>query len=158
MICARAFYGCEGLSAVELPARLEEIGVDAFRASGLESIATPLSTRIIHQGAFCRCQNLKKAVLNRGLEVLGTDEYLDGEMYLGVFEDSALEHVEFPSTLKRIEYSAFKKCKGLAAVQLPDGLETIGMYAFSGSGLESVTTPRSVMTIHQGAFFECHHF
>ena len=45
---------------------------------------------------------------NEGLEVLGTNEYDDdGSMYLGVFQDSSVEHVELPSTLKRIEYCAF---------------------------------------------------
>ena len=42
--------------------------------------------RTIHQNAFCYCKRLKKAVLNEGLEVLGTDEYTeDGKMYYGVF-------------------------------------------------------------------------
>lgn len=34
----------------------------------------PQSVRVIHQGAFYRCSNLTKVVLNEGLEVLGTDE------------------------------------------------------------------------------------
>ena len=94
--------------------------------------------------------------LNEGLEALGTDEYLhDGGMYCGVFEESVVKHVGFPSTLKRIEYSAFKNCKNLKDVQLPEQLEAIGLYAFSGSGLERVATPQSVRAIHQGAFFDC---
>ena len=34
-ICTRAFYGCRSLAGVELPDGIEEIGIDAFRASGL---------------------------------------------------------------------------------------------------------------------------
>ena len=42
--------------------------------------------RIIHQSAFCKCPNLKKTVLNEGLETLGTDEYPDdGGNWYGVF-------------------------------------------------------------------------
>lgn len=45
---------------------------------------------------------------SEGLEVLGTDEYADDDtLFHGVFEESALENVWLPSTLKRIEYSAF---------------------------------------------------
>ena len=57
---------------------------------------------------FCKCENLKEAVLNEGLEVLGTNEYpdCDGKWY-GVFEESALEAIDLPSTLRRIEYNAF---------------------------------------------------
>ena len=64
--------------------------------------------RVIHQSAFYNCQHLAKIVINEGLEVLGVDEYTDdSEMWYGVFEDSSIEHVELPSTLKRMEYSAF---------------------------------------------------
>lgn len=71
IIGAGAFYMCSSLSDIELPDGLEEIGCGAFRASGLKSITTPLSVRIIQQSAFCECENLKKAVLNEGLEELG---------------------------------------------------------------------------------------
>ena len=54
-------------------------------------------------------------VLNEGLEMLGTDEYPESkdDNYCGVFEDSAVEDVKLPSTLKVIEYRAFGKCKSL---------------------------------------------
>lgn len=95
-------------------------------------------------------------MLNRGLGVLGTDEYFgDYEMHAGVFEGSAVKRVDLPPTLKKIEYSAFKNCKSLKSIKLPVGLEAIGLCAFSGSGLESVTTPLSVRTICQGAFSDC---
>lgn len=36
-------------------------------------------------------------VLNEGLEVLGTDEYFEKyDMYLGVFEGSAVKRVDLP--------------------------------------------------------------
>ena len=43
-------------------------------------------------------------MLNEGLEALGTNEYPDDcIMYHGVFEESAVEYVGLPSTLRRIE-------------------------------------------------------
>lgn len=103
IVHARAFYGCASLTAIELPDTLEEIGIDAFRESGLESFAAPKSMKRIHQGAFCWCSNIRKVELNKGLEVLGTNEYLDSRVYCGVFQESAVERVSFPLTLKRIE-------------------------------------------------------
>ena len=45
---------------------------------------------------------------NEGLEVLGTDEYPDdGGLWCGIFQESSIESVELPSTLKRMEYSVF---------------------------------------------------
>ena len=70
-------------------------------------------------------------MLNEGLEVLGTDEYFESsEMYFGVFEESAVERVSLPSSLKRIEYGAFRSCANLAKITLPQGLENIGSGAF----------------------------
>ena len=66
-----------------------------------------------------------------GLEALGTDEYTsDGKWLYGVFEESAVEHVKLPSTLRRIEYDAFKKCKSLKSIDLPKKLEYIGKRCF----------------------------
>ena len=113
-----AFMGCGNLKGVQLPDGLAEIGLRAFRASGLESIATPESVRTIHQSAFYKCPNLKKAVLNEGLETLGTDEYPEDKSrrWFGVFGESSVEHVELPSTLKRIEYCAFMDCRNLKSI------------------------------------------
>lgn len=53
-------------------------------------------------------------MLNEGLQVLGTDEHFENSgMYFGVFQESAVKHVDLPSTLRRIEYNAFEKCKNL---------------------------------------------
>ena len=93
---------------MEFPDSLEKIGLFAFAESGVEQVVLPVSLRTIAQGAFHKCENLKTVKFSEGLEVLGTDEYDDdGGMWYGVFQESSIEHVELPSTLKRIEYSAF---------------------------------------------------
>ena len=108
VIGREAFYGCRCLRTIDLPNGLEEIGLRVFRESGLESITMPSSVRTICQSAFCKCPNLKRVMLNEGLEVLGTDEYApDGRPWCGVFQESGVESIEMPSTLRRIEYNAF---------------------------------------------------
>ena len=63
--------------------------------------------------------------------MLGTDEYFgDDEQMRGVFEESALENIKLPSTLRRIEYSAFKNCKNLKSIGLPEKIEYIGKKCF----------------------------
>ena len=75
-------------------------------------------------------------MLNKGLEVLGTDEYPSkGRIYYGVFQGSTIEEVTLPSTLKVIEYDAFRNCKNLKYITLPDGLGKIGMRCFYESGI-----------------------
>ena len=123
---------------------------------GIRTIIFPSMLRIIKQSAFYEIKSLKKAVLNEGLEVLGTDELRpDNDWYPGVFENSELRDVVFPSTLKGIEYCAFMGCKNLKAVCFPEGLEYLGTACFLGTGIENIEFPASLRTISQFSFSEC---
>ena len=118
----RAFMGCWNLKTVRFPEGLEYLGVACFSITDLESVDFPASLRTISQEAFFQCENLKSARFAGGLEVLGTDD----KTRCGVFGLSALESVELPATLKRIEYEAFTECNNLKTVELPDRLEYLG--------------------------------
>ena len=108
----------------------------------------PPSVRTIHQGAFYKCRRLKKAALNEGLEVLGTDKYLeDLDCEKGVFNRTALKNTELPSTLRRIEFGAFCSCENLKEVAFANGLEYIGNSAFADSELRRLILPNSLCTI-----------
>ena len=87
--------------------------------------------------------------------MLGTDEYLpkDSKFYYGTFRDSALEHIELPSTLRRIEYSAFQSCKNLQRIHLPEKLEYIGQGCFFKSGLQSIAVPPTTKVLDKCAFY-----
>lgn len=68
-----------------------------------------------------------------------------------------MEHVFLPSTLKRIEYSAFEGCKNLRQIKLPGKLEYIGMEGFASSGLTEIVFPRSLRIVGIKAFLDCEH-
>ena len=107
-IDAGAFCECRNLKTINFPNGLEKIGLDAFMESGLENVELPTSLRTIAQGTFAKCESLKTVKFCEGLEALGTDEYSDdGGLWYGIFQESSIESVELPSTLKRIEYSTF---------------------------------------------------
>lgn len=63
-----------------------------------------------------------------------------------------LQKVILSKDLKKIESYTFAHKKKLTNIQIPDGLEEIGMYSFSGSGLKSIEIPSSVKVIDHGAF------
>lgn len=116
----------------------------------------PASLRVIAQGALSECKNLKSVKFGEGLEVLGTDEHMDdGQTWSGVFEESAVESVELPSTLKRIEYNAFMKCENLKSIRVPEKLECVCKGCFFESALESIRIPSAVQTIEEAAFSRC---
>lgn len=119
------------MKIIHFPEGLEFIGKSCFSETGLKSVNFPRTLRTISQASFRKCDNLRHVSFCEGLEVLGTDEHIvdEGKWY-GVFTESALESVELPSTLKRIERNAFKHCKNLKSINLPDHLEYIGKSCF----------------------------
>lgn len=138
------------VSGVQLDREVSEI----FESLGsIRTIIFPATVRTVGQGVFFKNQALRSARLNEGLETLGADEYdFDGEMGGGVFEDSGLEKVFLPSTLRRIEYSAFEDCGDLRTIRLPEGLWYIGKRCFYRSGLEKIVFPGSLRTVCAQAF------
>ena len=94
-------------------------------------------------------------MLNEGIEVLGTKGKEGEDKMYGVFQNSALESIKFSSTLKTIEYNAFKECKNLKSIELFEGLETIGDNCFQSTGLEEVTLPKTVKNVGDNVFSGC---
>lgn len=97
--------------------KLEHIGYRCFSGSKVDEFLAPRSLREIGSEAFARCQNLRRVVLNEGLEKLGDDitklKVYRERPYLGVFEGSGIENVQLPSTLSILEGNTFKACRGL---------------------------------------------
>ena len=74
------------------------------------------------------------------------------EAFHGVFADSGVESVTLPSTLKQLGWQAFKGCKNLKRVQIPQRLEYVGTECFSESGLEEASFPATLKTLEYRAF------
>ena len=59
------------------------------------------------------------------------------------------------SQLTSIGEGAFNGCESLESITIPDGVKSIGNYAFEECALESITIPGSVLSIGDNAFKEC---
>ena len=60
-----------------------------------------------------------------------------------------------PEGTTTIESNMFKEKEKLTSVIIPDSVNVIGQYAFSGTGLKSINIPNSVKEIQFGAFKDC---
>ena len=70
--------------------------------------------------------------------------------------NSPISSIVLPNGLKSIGQAALAGCANLTTITLPASLESIGNYAFNGSGLTQVSVPAQVTTIGDGAFSRCY--
>ncbi len=70
--------------------------------------------------------------------------------------NTTLETIVLPNTIKSIYPSAFEGCTALKSIVLPEGCEIIDDKAFKGcTSLTSVTIPSTIVYIYQEAFKDC---
>lgn len=117
--------------------------------------------------------NIQKPTFVEGNEVQVTS------MAWGAYENNEyIEKLYVPATMKVTSVRAFEDCPNLTEVYFEDGVEVVGdgifdgcsklkkvrlsettkridAYAFFGTGLETITIPKSVKEFHIGTFYGC---
>jgi hypothetical protein len=83
-------------------------------------------------------------VVPDGVETIGQRAFYDNNGYL--------TSIEFPDSVTAIETEAVYGCSQLVDVRLGDGLETIGVRAFSGAKFPRIVIPATVTSIANSAF------
>lgn len=92
---------------------------------------------------------------NTSLQTVVFPEYM-AEIPENAFKGcSSLSRVIFSNNLTSISASAFEGCSSLVSVSLPQGVRTIGEYAFANSGLVEFSVPDSLVSIDKYAFEDC---
>ena len=143
------FFGCTGLSEAELPDTLTAIGQSAFSGcSGLKKIDLPDGISSIGDSAFLECDSLESVTLPEALERISDSMFEECE---------ALKEITIPGSVESIGWAAFRNCTGLQTVRFAESgsLTTIGISAFSNTGLTEVVIPDSVTSLEDSSFKSC---
>lgn len=168
-IRAYAFASCESLEKAELPANLEFIGLGAFRDSALGSVALPASLKEIGTASFINCANLdtiefnsascnvslgyydndvEKSLLDENQTAEEFKEKLVSQALFGPFAGAPVSEIMLGSNVKSISPLMFYGLK----VNVPEGIEKIGLGSFAENRSGSITIPESVTEIGAEAF------
>ncbi len=134
----RAFYNCENLTGVTIPATM---------------------TGSIGHGAFEGCPGLTAITVDpENTAYSSADGVLfskDGETLIRCPEGKTGTYA-IPADVTSIGSEAFYSCTSLTRVTIPEGVTGIGMFAFEGcESLTSVTIPAGVTYIGGYAFESC---
>ncbi len=154
----RAFSGCKGLKAIEIPSSVTYIGTAAFSGcSGLDTITvaegnTAYDSRndcnaIIEKESNTLIVGCKATKIPSSVEKIGEQAFVDCD---------TLESIDIPDSVEQMKAWAFFGCTGLKQVNFPQNLKYIGMDCFTGcSSLESIVIPEGVTQLAPGAFMHC---
>ena len=198
-IASKAFYHCSSLDQVIIPENVVDIGNSAFVGCGLTRLIIPGNVYIIGDNAFEQCWNLSEITLSEGLQKIGLGSFngcnsltsvcipesvysfgprpfsgcnslqsiygkfsssdhrfliYDGNLI--AFAPVGLTEAIIPDGVTSIGDYAFYGCTGLTSIDIPDGVTSISICAFRAcTGLTSIDIPGGVTTIDNWAFSLC---
>ena len=162
-----AFAGCRSLATVNLPAKLQSIGNDAFNNSGVTAATIPVSVTNMGKRAFANCRRLTHAYVN--CAELGIEAFAGCHNLMklsiakalrsigdGAFKGTGRVQITIPegSLLATIGDNAFRNSQlDEFNFEALTNLKSIGAWAFANTSLTSVSIPHGVIAVGDGAFF-----
>ena len=173
VIGSAAFMDCISLEEITIPDSVTEIGGSAFRGcTALTSIIIPDNVAFVGDWAFMDCSALTDITLPDSVETIGYQAfnrsgYYNDEsnwdndiLYVGNHVVQAKSTISGAHTVKpgtvSLALAAFRSCKSLTSIILPDGITSIGDYTFYYcEGLTSISIPDTVTSIGAFTFTEC---
>lgn len=178
------FSGCSSLKSINFPQTLENINEGAFYQNHSLTCVDLSNTKIdaIDAGAFTLCSSLKKMILPKTLSlfyksfiskcdsleeiIIDKDNPKFSSQGCFIYNNDRTtivlcspgykeKNVIIPSTINKIEFSAFSCCD-IESVVIPDSVLEIETAAFSNcKKLKEVLWSSSVKTIFLGTFLGC---
>lgn len=175
-----AFYGCSNLESVTMAEGVEEIGMQTFSETHLKSVVLPKSIIKMDRLVFTSCNRLISIDFTEGTyningDIIGscaalTEIKVSGNNTRYQVKDNVLYEkngkticycpagrktdMNVPDGVEHIGDFAFWDCL-TTKVTLPDSVKSIGERAFFSTGMETMILPANLESIGKEAFFYC---
>lgn len=142
-----AFSGCKALKSITIPKTVLELGRGVFRGcTSLKSAVVNAPVSYLPDNTFGECTNLTDIYLSDSITEIGDSSFakctsLEDLSFLNkvdrignsAFFGNEFIDIEIPSNIKTLSYYAFAYSSTINNVIIPESVEYIDTYAFSGS-------------------------
>ena len=158
-----AFQGTK-FTCFDWPSACKEIPAACFFESGITKISFSSDITAIGKDAFIYCKELTEIDLPDSVKTIGIRAfYKSGIKKLKwpascisvpteCFAESELTEIQFHPNVCTIGQMAFRNCKNLMDIELPDSVRSIGNYAFKFARFTHFKWPASCDSIPVGCF------
>lgn len=161
-----SFLNCQALAEVEIPATVSVIEESAFEGcSALKKVTFEAGSALtkINNSAFYNCSSLTQITIPEKVVYVGNQKVNESSVKSekdvhGAFENcTSLAKVTFiGKDVNMIGSCAFKNCKALSTITLPDYVSELGSSAFQNcASLTSVTLSSRLTKIKPNTFQNC---
>ena len=146
-------------TSYSIPESVTCIASDAFGGSRLTSVTIPESVTSIRLGAFFGCDGLTSITIPKSVVSIGDLALADCANLSNIYADE--ENTVYTSVdgilfnKEKTTLAIYPSGRKTTSYKIPEGVTSIGDYAFDGCGLTSVTIPGSVTSIGSSAFSGC---
>lgn len=175
-----AFEGCD-LTNISFPKSLVKIGADAFKkCNGLMEIFIPYNIAQIASGCFSDCKRLSRIRVSKknkyydsrnscnAIIETSTNSLIQGCANTVIPDNTSIIgqgafqgclcffSIVIPDSVTRIEKDAFAGCFNLEEIVLSNKLSMLGDGALSGTSLDSIELPNTLVELEDSVFGVSH--